>query len=104
MQKFQSTDREGLPIGEPNVRRSSWVDLQRHASQPASATVLDEVDLELPFGIEACWRYTVGVDDAKFASWFAEDRAGMPVEVEDRVGGELVRRSVVYSDEVPPTA
>ena len=100
VQEFQSTDREGIPIGEPNVRRSSWIDLQHHASQPASATVLDEVDLELRFGIEACWRYTVGVDDASFAYWFAKDRAGMPVQVEERVGGELVRRSVVLSDEV----
>jgi hypothetical protein len=100
VQEFQSTDREGLPVGEPTLRRSSWLDLQHHASQPASATVLDEVALELPFGREACWRYTVSADDGSFAYWFAKVRAGMPVQVEERVGGELVGRSVVFSDEV----
>ena len=99
-QEFQPTDGEGLPIGEPTVRRSSWIDLQQHASQPASATVIDEVDLDLPFGTEACWRYTVDSEGASVAYWFAKDRAGMPVQVEERAGGALVRRSIVVSDEV----
>jgi hypothetical protein len=54
VQEFQPTDREGRPIGEPTRRHSSWLDLQHHASQPASTTVIDEVDLELPFGTEPC--------------------------------------------------
>ena len=56
-QEFQSTDAEGRPIGEPTLRHSTWLDLQHHASQPASATGIDEVDLALPLGIEPCWRY-----------------------------------------------
>jgi hypothetical protein len=99
VQEFQSTDREGRPIGEPTRHRSSWNDLQHHASQPASATVVDEVDLELPFGNEACWRYTVSTDDETVTFWFAKGRPGMPVQVEKRVGGELVSRSVVIADE-----
>jgi hypothetical protein len=55
VQEFQSTDAGGFPIGEPTRHRSSWFDLQQHASQPASATVIGEVDLALPFGTEACW-------------------------------------------------
>ena len=100
VQEFQSTDGEGLPIGEPTLRRSSWLELQHHASQPASATVIDEVDLELPFGTEACWRYTVSGGDGYVTFWFAKVRAGMPVQVEERVGGELISRSVVIADEV----
>jgi hypothetical protein len=100
VQEFQSIDAGGLPIGEPTRRRSSWLDLQQHASQPASATEIDEVDLALPFGTEACWRYTVGGRDERVTFWFAKGRAGMPVQVEQQVGGELVSRSVVIADEV----
>jgi hypothetical protein len=100
VQEFQATDATGLPIGEPTRRRSSWLDLQQHASQPASATAIDEVDLASPFGIEACWRYTVSGSDECVTFWFAKGRAGMPVQVEQRAGGELVSRSLVIADEV----
>jgi hypothetical protein len=100
VQEFQSTDAGGLPIGEPTRHRSSWLDLQLHASQPASATVIDEVDLALPFGTEACWRHRVAARDESVTFWFAKGRAGMPVQVEERVGGELVSRSVMITDEV----
>jgi hypothetical protein len=100
VQEFQSTDASGVPIGEPTRHRSSWLDLQQHASQPASATVLDEVDLALPFGTEACWRYTVDRPDECVTFWFAKGRAGMPVQVEQQVGGQLVSRSVVIADDV----
>ena len=91
---------EGRPIGEPTLRRSSWLELQYHASQPACATVIDEVDLESTLRIEACWRYTVSTGDERATFWFAKGRAGMPVQVEERVGGGLVNRSVVFWDEV----
>ena len=100
VQEFQPTDATGLPIGEPTRHRSSWLDLQQHASQPAAVTVIDEVELALPFGTEACWRYTVNGRDECVTFWFAKGRAGMPVQVEQRVGGEVVSRSVVIADEV----
>ena len=100
VQEFQSISAEGRAIGEPTRSRSSWIDLQRHASQPAAATVIDEVDLALPFGNEACWRYTVRTQDGYVTFWFAKGRAGMPVQVEERAGTELVSRSVVIGDEV----
>jgi hypothetical protein len=100
VQEFQSTDAGGRPIGEPTRHHSSWLDLQQHASQPASDTVVDEVDLELAFGTEACWRYTVTARDECATFWFAKARAGMPVQVERHVGGELVSRSIVIADEM----
>ncbi len=99
VQEFQAINAEGRPIGEPTLRRSSWLDLQHHASQPATGTVIDEVDLALPFGTEVCWRYTVRTRERCVTFWFAKDRAGMPVQVEERVGGELVSRSIVIGDE-----
>ena len=100
VQEFQSIDAGGLPIGEPTRHRSSWLELQQHASQSASTTVIDEVDLALPFGTEACWRYTVGGRNESVTFWFAKNRPGMPVQVEERVGDELVSRSVVIADEL----
>ncbi len=100
VQEVRSTDARGHPIGEPARHRSSWLDLQQHASQPASATVIEEVDLALPFGTEACWRYTVSGSDECVTFWFSKGRAGMPVQVEQQVGGEVVSRSVVIADEV----
>jgi hypothetical protein len=100
VQEFQSTDAEGRPVGEPTRHRSSWLDLQHHASQPAPATVIDEVDLTLPFGTEACWRYTVSSGEGSLTFWFAKGRPGMPVQMEERVDGELVSRSVVITDKV----
>ena len=100
VQEFQSTDAEGFPIGEPTRQRSSWLDLQQHASQPASTTAIHEVELELPFSKEACWRYTVTDHDKSKTFWFAKARPGMPVQVEEWVGGGLVSRSVVITDEV----
>jgi hypothetical protein len=100
VQEFQPTDREWRPIGEPTLRSSSWLEFQQHASQQASATVIDEVDLELPLGTEQCWRYTVSDSDGSRIFWFAKTRAGMPVQVEKRAGGELVSRSLVIADEV----
>ena len=43
----------------------------------------------MAFGTEACWRYTVSADDVTLTYWFAKSRAGMPVQVEERVDGEL---------------
>ena len=45
VQEFQPIDSGGRPIGKPTLRSSSWLELRYHASQPASATVIDEVDL-----------------------------------------------------------
>jgi hypothetical protein len=100
VQEFQAIDADGAPLGEATRHRSSWLELQGHASQPTDATVLDEVDLALPSGTEACWRYTVGRDGEQATFWFAQGRAGMPVQVERHVNGELVARSVVVADDV----
>jgi hypothetical protein len=100
VQEIGPTDEEGNALADPSRHRSSWGELQQHASQPASETVVDEVDLALPSGTEACWRYTVGGSEQRATFWFAKGRPGMPVQVEQRAGGELVSRSVVISDDV----
>jgi hypothetical protein len=100
VQEFQPTDADGTALEEPTRHRSSWSDLQQHASKPVSETMIDEIDLALPFGTEACWRYTVSGGEGTAAFWFAKSRPGMPVQVEQHVDGKLVGRSIVITDDV----
>ena len=99
VQEFQPTDQDGRPIGEPSRRRSMWLDLQRHASQPADATTVDEVELTLPFGAFQCWLYSVQAPDAKRLFWFARELPGMPVQVEEWVDGVLTGRSTMIANQ-----
>ena len=97
VQEFQATDVDGRPIGERSRRRSTWLDLQHHASQPADATAVDEVTLTLPFGAFDCWRYVVRAPDVERRFWFAKGLPGMPVQVEEWVDGALTGRSTMLA-------
>jgi hypothetical protein len=102
VQQLQPTDADGRPIGEATLGRSSWLDLQRHASQPADATTVREVALDLPFGTFDCWLYTVLRPDAKLRFWFAKELAGMPVQVEEWVDGALASRTLMVANDRSP--
>jgi hypothetical protein len=99
--EVQPTDGEGRPMGEPSQGRSTWLDLQRHASQPADGTTVDEVELTLPFGEFPCWLYSVQAPDARRLFWFAKELPGMPVQVEEWVEGVLTGRSTMVGSEMP---
>ena len=100
LQEFQATDPDGRPIGDPTHRRSTWLDLQRHASQPVQGTSVDEDELGLPFGTFACWRYTVQTPGSEIRFWFAKELPGMPVQVEEHVDGLVIERSEMIANAV----
>ncbi len=100
VQELQVTDADGAPIGEASLGRSTWLDLQRHASQPADATTVQELRLKLPFGEYDCWLYTVRGPDAELRFWFAKELPGMPVQIEKWVDGSLAGRSTVIASEI----
>jgi hypothetical protein len=102
-QELQATDPEGHPIGEPRTGHSTWLDLQRHASNPVEGTTIEEVALSLPFGDFDCWLYVVHGSDSELRFWFAKELPGMPVQVEDWSGGELVGRTSMISIDGPAT-
>ena len=102
VQELQSTDADGTPLGEASLGRASWLDLQRHASQPADATTVEEVRLALPFGEFDCWLYTVMAPDAELRFWFAKELPGMPAQIERRVDGSLAARSLMIDNTMPP--
>ena len=102
MQELQATDANGAPLGEPSPGQATWLDLQRHASQPVDATTVAEIRLALPFGEFDCWLYTVQTHGAELRFWFANELPGMPVQVEQWVEGALSGRAVMIANETPP--
>jgi hypothetical protein len=99
VQELQSTDADGTPLGEASLGRATWLDLQRHASQPADATEVGEVALDLPFGTFDCWLYTMRGPDAELRFWFAKELAGMPVQVEEWLDGALASRMLMVAND-----
>ena len=102
VQELQATDADGTPIGEASLGTATWLDLQRHASQPADATSVEEVRLALPFGDFDCWLYTVRRPDGELRFWFAKELPGMPVQIERWVDGSLAARSLMIANQTPP--
>ncbi len=97
MNRFADCDAEGATIeswvvgvgGEPvdlSTDRTTWLDLQRHASFPAATTRRTEETVDLPVGRVECLVYTRD-SGARFV--FAKDHAGMPAryELPDGAGG-----------------
>lgn len=80
--------------------RSTWLDLQRHAAFPATATAIERGRVELCFGTFDCAIYTL---DSGPRFWFADDLPGMPVKYEIPDGDGWVDVTTVISDERPPT-
>ncbi len=91
---------DGVPLGEPKVRRSRWLDFQGHASFPASTTEVTEESIEIPAGRFDCLVYTQRDGGSIQRFWFARSLPGMPIRFEERDGalmtwarGRLERRS-----------
>lgn len=91
---------EGSPLGEPEVTRVTWAELQGHASFPAEATVIEPERIVTPIGELDCLRYTVRDGATEEVFWFAEDLPGMPVTYLTRSGGQVVLTVSVVDDGV----
>ena len=88
-QEVQNFTRNGEPHGPAGRLRSSWSDLQSHASFPASNTVIDDDEIEVPAGRFDCVRYTVTDGRTVDTFWFARALPGMPVKVVSQQGGRM---------------
>ena len=82
--------------------RSTWLDLQRHASMPIETTTIDEVTIDSPMGPLDCLRYTARDGEAIETFWFARSMPGMPVRTERVEGGRVVERVTMIANELPP--
>jgi hypothetical protein len=112
VQQFIDVDDEGATRLVYDVRgdqrrrdakrsRSSWLDLQRHASMPIDTTTIDDVLLDTPMGRLDCLRYTTIDGDAVETFWFARSMPGMPVKTERSEHGRVVERVTMVANEVP---
>lgn len=72
-------DEDGNVLGAVESGRSTWHDLQGHASFPAEQADRTSEMVELPIGTLECWRYEVRFDGRTSTFWFAKDLPGQPV-------------------------
>lgn len=89
---------DGAPAGVPEAHRSSWMDLQSHASFPRCRTSIEEETIEIPVGRLDCLRYTVSDGPNREVFWFAKDKPGMPVRFAT-VEGDVVTSTVTMIDD-----
>lgn len=92
---------DGRVLTEPEGGRSTFLELQAHASMPADATRIDEEAIDIPAGRYECLRYTRTIGDEVDTFWFAKVAPGAPMRFEKRISGELVLSSTAIEDRGP---
>lgn len=95
-------DTDGVPVGEPTSGRSTWLELQGHASFPADRADRSTQQTELPIGTLECWQYEVRHDGDRGAEmtstfWFAKSLPGQPVRYAMHLEHERDRITTVTS-------
>lgn len=91
---------DGSPGEETGRDRSTWRELQAHASFPAERSTVERARLDHPLGSLDCLRYTVRDGDAVDTYWFDRARPGMPVLLESRRGNAVILAVTVIEDHV----
>jgi hypothetical protein len=92
---------DGAPLGEPEVDRVTWLELQGHASFPADDTTIEPERIETALGTLDCLRYTVRREAGEDVFWFATDLPGMPVLRVSRTAGRVVTTVSVVAITTP---
>jgi len=81
---------DGDRLCEPEGERSTWLELQHHASFPAATATCDDDVIDIPAGRFVCLRYTRVDDKVTWRFWFARELPGQPVRFEQQVAEEIV--------------
>ncbi|WP_076262386.1 hypothetical protein [Intrasporangium flavum] len=89
---------DGAPAGEVEATRSTWLELQAHASFPEEVTTVTRETVTLPLGEVETLRYRVGTGADAATFWFAPAHPGMPVRYESPSATGGVDRTTVESD------
>ena len=92
---------DGEAVGALQALRVSWLDLQGHASFPATAVTIEPDVVELPVGRLDCLRYTVVDGDEVTTYWFARALPGMPVKVVAATAGRVVETTEMVANLLP---
>ena len=86
---------DGALLGEPQAMKTTWLDLQRHASFPAGDTTIEPERIETAIGALDCVRYTLREGGTDEIFWFATSLPGMPIQQVTRTDGQIVASVVV---------
>ena len=92
---------DGEPLGESDVNRVTWRDLQAHASFPAEHTTIEPERIETAIGELDCLRYTVRDGATEEVFWFAKELPGMPIQYLTREAGQIVTTVSVVDNTTP---
>jgi hypothetical protein len=99
--EFWTETDDGRRIGEPEQARSTWLELQGHASMPIQSTTIEPLVIDVPLGRFDGLLYTRVDGDTVDRFWFAMALPGAPVRMEERVAGELVYSSTAIASVDP---
>jgi hypothetical protein len=89
---------EGDQLSPAQTQKSSWDELQAHASFPAELTQIDPVTLQTPLGRLDCLRYIVTDGPTVQTFWFATALPGMPVRFTSAVDGQVISTVAMVRD------
>jgi hypothetical protein len=93
-------DTDGQAVGPVEAHRSTWLELQAHASFPADRTAIAPETIEIPAGVLECLRYTVSEGSSVDTFWFARTAPGMPVRVVSTESGRVTSAVTMIDDRV----
>jgi len=89
---------DGRPLGDVDAARTTWQQLQAHASFPAASTTRTAETIETPLGTNECLRYTRTDGTTISTFWFARSAPGMPIRYQAEESGRVVSRVTMIED------
>ncbi|HEX5590853.1 MAG TPA: hypothetical protein VFX65_11240, partial [Candidatus Limnocylindrales bacterium] len=98
---------DGRPLGRVDAARTTWRELQAHASFPVATTTRTAETIETPLGTNECLRYTRTDGTRVSTFWFAKALPGMPIRYQAEESGRVVSQVTMLGSSVPsdpPTA
>jgi len=93
---------DGAPLGEIEAARTTWRQLQAHASFPAETTTRIAETIETPLGSNDCLRYTLTEGATVSTFWFATSAPGMPIRYQAAESGRVTSRVTMIENVLPP--
>jgi hypothetical protein len=98
----QSFDGDGGPIGLAETERSTWLELQRHASFETDRTTRVAEALDGPLGRLECLHYRRTNQDGSTSDfWFAHAAPGMPIRYRTVAHGRVTTEVVLIENVIP---
>ena len=88
-------------MGPAEASRSTWLELQGHASFPADRTDIKPETIDIPLGVLDCLRYTVSDGSKVDTLWFAREAPGMPVKYIRHEAGRMVSSVKMIANTMP---